>query len=192
MENKRCVSVKNAEFLYKKMTKMTKEKKEKKEREKMIKEFLEKIVINVGVGRLSKESNFAEKILPSIQRQLALISGQFPQVRPLKRSIAGFKARQGQIVGLRVTLRRKKMVDFFERLIRIVMPRVRDFRGISLKSIDKGGVLNIGLKEQFVFPEINPEEADIVFSLGINIVPKSSDRERAIERYIKLGVPLKK
>jgi len=153
--------------------------------------FLEKIVINAGVGRLSSQPNFAEKNLVQLERDLALITGQRPEVRPVKKSIAGFKIREGQIVGLRVTLRRKRMVDFFERLIKMILPRVRDFSGLRLGSVDAGGVLNVGIKEQLVFPEVNPEQSPLAFSLGISIVPKTRNRAKAIEGFNALGVPLK-
>jgi large subunit ribosomal protein L5 len=84
------------------------------------------------------------------------------------------------------------MVDFFERLITIVMPRVHDFRGINLVAVDEGGTLNIGFREQFVFPEINPEESPFTFPLGVNVVSKVRNRDAAIETYRTLGVPLKK
>jgi len=154
--------------------------------------FLEKIVINAGVGRLSAQPNFEDKALLQISRDLADLSGQKPQLRRAKKSVAGFKIREGQIVGLRVTLRRRRMVDFFSRLIKIVLPRVRDFRGLDLKNVDAAGVLNIGLREQFVFHEINPEQSPLSFSLGINIVPRKKNREKAIELFRELGVPLKK
>ena len=118
--------------------------------------FLEKIVVNVGVGRQSAQPSFEEKVLPQVMKDLASMTGQKAQIRPAKKSIAGFKTREGQTVGLKVTLRRKRMVDFFERLVRIALPRVRDFGGINLDSVDEQGVLNIGIKEQVVFPEINP------------------------------------
>ena len=159
---------------------------------KEISDFLEKIVVNVGIGRLSQQPNFEEKILPQVSRDMALLSGQKPQVRRARKSIAGFKLRQGQIVGLRATLRGRKMVDFFERLIKIVLPRVRDFRGLDSKAVDAGGAFNISFKEQFVFPEIEPEESLFIFSLGLNIVPQKKNREAAIETYRRLGVPLKK
>ncbi|MBI4087605.1 MAG: 50S ribosomal protein L5 [Candidatus Liptonbacteria bacterium] len=154
--------------------------------------FLEKVVIDVGVGRLSGQPNFEEKALSQITKDLSLVAGQKPQVRRAKKSIAGFKTREGQIVGLRVTLRKKKMVDFFERLIRIVLPRVRDFRGLDPNIIDQGGTLNIGLKESVVFPEINPEQSPISFSLGISAVPRIKNREKSVEHFRALGVPLKK
>lgn len=154
--------------------------------------FLEKVVVNAGVGRLSNQPSFEEKIMPDILKDLATITGQKPKICRARKSIAGFKIRQNQIVGLSVTLRRKKMVDFFERLINIVLPRVRDFAGIDLKSIDQKGILNVGLKEQFVFPEIDTDKSTFTFSLGINIVPKNKNRKSAEEIYRELGVPLKK
>ena len=162
--------------------------KEKKD----IRGFLEKIVVNAGVGRLSQTPNFEEKALVQVTRDLAAITGQKPQVRRAKKSIAGFKIREGQIVGVRVTLRRDKMVDFFERLITIVLPRVRDFNGLDIKNIDKNGVLNLGIRDQLVFPEISPEQSPISFSLGVNIVPRSRDHALALETLRKFGVPLKK
>lgn len=156
--------------------------------------FFEKIVINAGIGRLSSQPGFEEKILPQISRDLEAITGQKPKVCKARKSIAGFKIRENQIIGLQITLRRAKMVDFFERLIRIVLPRVRDFSGISPKSIDQKGTLNVGIKEQFVFPEINPDQSQLTFPLGINLVPKERilDTEKAVEAYRALGVPLKK
>jgi len=166
--------------------------------------FFEKIMVNTGTGRLSQQPNFSAEggsasggegkkgILAQIMRDLSLITGQAPQICRAKKSIAGFKLREGQIVGLSVTLRRTKMVDFFERLIKIVLPRVRDFNGLSRSAIDKGGVLNIGLKEQFVFPELSPEHSPVVFSLGISLVPRLKNRQAAIDMLLRLGVPLKR
>ena len=100
--------------------------------------------------------------------------------------------REGQIVGLKITLRRGKMVDFWSRLVTLVLPRVKDFNGIDPQDVDHGGTLNIGFKEQFVFPEINPEESLHIFSLGINAVPRRKNRAAALERYRELGLPFKK
>ncbi len=161
-------------------------------RNKDIRNFLEKVVINAGVGRASQQPNFEEKALAQITRDLAALAGQKPEVCRSRKSIAGFKIREGQIIGLKATLRKRKMLDFFERLITIVLPRVRDFSGIALSAIDEKGVLNIGFREQFVFPEINPEESPFTFSLGVNIVPRKRNRDAAIETYRRLGVPLKK
>jgi len=157
-----------------------------------IRSLLEKAVIDAGVGRLSQQPNFEEKILPQVMRDLAAVTGQQPQIRRAKESIAGFKIREGQIVGLRVTLRGAKMVDFFERLITIVLPRVRDFSGLEPSVIDQGGTLNIGVRDQLVFPEISPEQSPITFSLGASIVPKIRNREKSVEAFEKLGVPIKK
>ncbi len=151
-----------------------------------------RIVLNVGVGRLSSQPSFEEKILPQVVRDVSLITGQKPKVCRARKSIAGFKIRQGQIVGLQVNLRGQRMVDFFERLIKIVLPRVRDFSGINLKSVDEGGVLNLGFKEHFVFPEVDSEHSLTAFPLGVNVVPKSSKRDLALKIYTDLGVPFKK
>ncbi len=161
-------------------------------RKKEVRNFLEKIVVDAGVGRLSQTPNFEEKALVQVTRDLAAVTGQKAEIRRAKKSIAGFKVREGQIVGLRVTLRRDKMVDFFERLITIVLPRVRDFNGIDPRNIDKGGTLNFGIREHAVFPEIVPEQSPVSFSLGMNIVPRIRNRAKALEAFRKLGVPLKK
>lgn len=154
---------------------------------------IEKIVINNGVGRLSQQPNFEEKILPEVMKEISLITGQKPVISRAKKSIAGFKIRTGQIVGLKTTLRGGRMFDFLDKLIRIVLPRLRDFRGIDLKNIDVNGNLNIGLKEQAVFPEINPETIKFDFGLEISVaVSGIKKREEAIELYRFLGVPLKK
>lgn len=156
-----------------------------------ISHFLEKIVVGAGVGRLSSQPNFEEKTLPQISRDLSLIAGQKPHVRQAKKSISGFKVREGQIVGLSVTLRGRKMVDFFERLVKVVLPRVRDFKGIDTKAIDAGGALSIGIREQFVFPEVKPEQSPVSFSLGVSLVPKKKNREEALKEFREVGTPLK-
>src|SRR5271154_466118 len=158
---------------------------------KEIRTFLEKVVIDAGVGRLSQTPNFEEKALVQVKRDLAAMTGQAPQIRRAKKSIAGFKIRENQIVGLRVTLRREKMVDFFERLVTIVLPRVRDFSGLELSNVDHGGTLNLGVREQMVFPEISPEQSPVAFGIGVSIVPRRKDREAALGEFKKLGVPLK-
>ena len=154
-----------------------------------IRHKLEKVVVNVGVGRLSQIAGFEEKGLVQVMKDVSMMTGQKPQVARAKKSVAGFKIREGQIVGVRVTLRGKKMVDFFERFIRIVLPRVHDFRGLSQDSVDKGGVLNVGLREQFVFPELSPEESPLTFPFGVNIVPHIKNKEKAMEMYRVMGVP---
>src|SRR6185369_3607817 len=155
-----------------------------------VRKLLEKIVVNAGVGRAGQQAGFEEKGLVQIMRDIELLAGQHAQVRRSKKSIAGFKMREGQVVGVRVTLRDRKMVDFFERLVRIVLPRVHDFRGIDLGAVDEGGTLNIGFREQFVFPEVNPEESPLTFSLGVNLVLRRKGKEAGIEAYRMLGMPL--
>lgn len=161
-------------------------------RRREIQTFLEKVVVDAGVGRLGQQPNFEEKALVQVMKDLSAMTGQKAEIRRAKKSIAGFKVREGQIVGLRVTLRGARMVDFFERLITIVLPRVRDFGGLDVKSVDHGGVLGIGVREQVVFPEIEPEQSPISFSIGVSIVPKIKDRAQAEEEFRKLGVPFKR
>ncbi len=153
---------------------------------------LQKIVINAGVGRLSQRANFEEKILPEIIKELSLITGQRPLKTVAKKSIAGFKIRAGQIIGLKTTLRRQRMYDFLERFNKITLPRVRDFRGINLKNINNMGNLTIGLKDYLVFSEINLEASKVDFGLEITIVSSAKKREEAIELYRQLGLPIKK
>lgn len=159
---------------------------------KAIRAYLEKVVVDAGVGRLAQQPSFEEKILPQVLRDLAAVTGQQPQVRRAKESIAGFKLREGGIVGLRVTLRGEKMVDFFERLITIVLPRVRDFAGLEHSAIDQGGTLNVGIRDQLVFPEISPEKSPVSFSLGASVVPKVKDHDASVEMFRTFGVPMKK
>lgn len=152
---------------------------------------LEKIVVNVGVGKLSSQPNFQDKILPEITKELGLISGQKPMVRPARMSIAGFKLRAGTPVGLKTTLRKKRMNDFLNKLVQIVLPRVRDFRGLKPESIDPNGNLTIGLKEHLVFPEVSPETSKTNFGMEITLVPKLKNKEKAVALYKALKIPLK-
>jgi large subunit ribosomal protein L5 len=153
---------------------------------------IEKVVVNVGVGRLSQQPNFEEKILPEVIKELSAITGQKPAIAKATKSIAGFKVREGQIVGLKVTLRRRRMTDFLERLINIVLPRLRDFRGLNPKSVDSRGNFTVGLKEQAVFPEINAEISKVDFGLEISIVSNAKNKEEAVKLYRHIGLPLKK
>lgn len=152
---------------------------------------IEKIVINIGLGRLRQQSQFEEKILPEITKEMSLITGQKPAPCPAQKSIAGFKVRAGETVGLKTTLRGKRAADFLNRLINIVLPRVKDFRGITLKKIDGGGNLSIGLDDYLVFPEIEAEKSKVDFGLETTIIPKIKNREKAMELYKEKGIPLK-
>lgn len=157
-----------------------------------LKSKLEKIVINSGIGHLSTTPNFEEKVLPEIVKDLAAITGQRPAPRSAKQSISGFRLRQGTTVGLKVTLRGKRMMDFLNKLDSVVLPRLRDFRGINLKNIDTGGNLSIGLREHVVFPEIAPEHTKVNFGIQVTVVPKEKSRTEAIGLYRELGIPLQK
>ncbi len=153
-----------------------------------------KIVVNTSFGKLSTNSpDFKDKVLPEIMESFATIVGQKGQERPARISIAGFKLREGIVIGLKATLRRKKMMQFIERVVHIVMPRIRDFHGISLHSVDKMGNLTFGIKEHVVFPEIVLEKARVSFGLEITLVPKGKlPRDKAIELYRSIGVPFER
>ncbi len=153
--------------------------------------FLEKIVINVGTGKILQRPHFKEKILPEILQNLAEITGQHGAVRQAKKSISNFKTRTGDPVGIQVTLRGKRMESFFGKLINVVFPRVKDFRGIDLKSVDAMGNLNVGFREQYVFPEINMDHSNVNFGLQVTVVPIIKDRDKAIDFYRSSHVPLK-
>lgn len=155
---------------------------------------IEKIVINVGLGRMSALTNFEDKLLPAVSEELSAITGQKPMPREAKKSIAGFKLRAGTIVGLKTTLRRQKMEEFLKKLISVALPRIRDFRGINDMAIDGSGNLTIGIKEHVVFPEIIPEMSKVNFGLEITVVPKLPIRKHAdaVAFYRALGVPFKK
>lgn len=153
---------------------------------------LEKIVVNVGTGRLSSQPNFEEKTLPELAKELSLIVGQKPAVRQAKKSIAGFKLRAGTTVGLKITLRKKRMGGFLKKLIQVALPRVRDFRGVKKEAIDSNGNLTVGLKEHWVFPEISQDISKTNFGMEITLVPKFQDKEKAVELYKELGIPFKK
>ncbi|MEK7520580.1 MAG: 50S ribosomal protein L5 [Patescibacteria group bacterium] len=152
---------------------------------------IEKVVINIGVGKMRQQPQFDEKILPEITKSLSLISGQKPALTRAKKSIAGFKVREGDIVGLKTTLRGKRMYDFLDRLVNAALPRVRDFRGISQNSVDAKGNLTIGVKEHTVFPEIDTDVSHFAFGLEISVVVRARKREDAIELYKLMRIPLK-
>lgn len=157
---------------------------------------LEKVVVNVGVGRLSAQPNFAEKVLPEIMKELAAITGQKPMTRTARKSIAGFKLRMGSVIGLKTTLRGKRMEDFLERLIHVVLPRVKDFRGLDAGAIDNAGNLTIGFKEHLSFPEVVSDISKVNFGLEITLVSKTRNKDqvksKAVEFYKTLGIQFKK
>ncbi|WP_142848548.1 50S ribosomal protein L5 [Telmatospirillum sp. J64-1] len=136
---------------------------------------IEKIVINMGVGEAAQDSKKIEAAIAD----LTAISGQKPVVTRAKKSIAGFKLREGQVVGCKVTLRSDRMYEFLDRLVNIALPRVRDFRGINGKAFDGRGNYNMGLKEQLVFPEINYDKVDSIRGMDIVFVTTAKTDEEA-------------
>lgn len=157
----------------------------------MNEKFLQKIIVHVGLGRMSQRPQFEDKILPEVLKELSVITGQKPAVRKAKKSIANFKTRTGDVIGAQVTLRKSKMEGFFKKLVNIVFPRVKDFRGLRVENIDEHGILNVGFREQYVFPEIEIEHSQVNFGLQVTIVPSTRSREKAIDFYVSYGVPLK-
>ncbi len=153
---------------------------------------LSKLIVNSGVGKLRNQAQFDDKILPEIEKELSIITGQKPAERKAKKSISSFKIREGEVVGLQVTLRKQRMNDFLSKVVNVVLPRVKDFRGLELSNVDHDGNLNFGFREQTVFPEINPEKSRVAFGVQVTVVPKNKDREAAIDLYRSLGVPLKR
>lgn len=153
---------------------------------------IEKVVINAGIGRLVTASKNVDEVVEKVASQLKMITGLKPQVRPARVSISSFKLREGMPVGLKVTLRGKRMEDFIYKFINVVLPRIRDFWGIKDSNIDSNGNLNYGIKEQTVFPEISKEQASFVFGLEVTFVTNAKNRQMAKELYTLLGFPLEK
>ena len=149
---------------------------------------LEKIVINMGVGEAKDDSRLIEKAA----KDLAQISLQRPVVTKAKKSVSNFKIRAGMPIGLKVTLRGDKMWIFLEKLINIALPRVRDFRGVPVKSFDGRGNYSLGLKEMLVFPEISYDQVDSVRGLDVTIVTSANNDEEARSLLELLGMPFKK
>ena len=148
---------------------------------------LHKIVLNMGVGEASHNA----KIADAIQAQLTKIAGQKAMVTKAKKSIATFKLREGMPVGAMVTIRGERMYDFLQKLICVVLPRIRDFRGVSAKSFDGRGNYTLGLKEQSLFPEITYEEVDLVKGMNVSIITTAKTDDEARELLRLLGMPFK-
>ncbi|WCN37696.1 50S ribosomal protein L5 [Aneurinibacillus uraniidurans] len=149
---------------------------------------LDKIVINMGLG----EAVANPKILDSAVRELEIIAGQKPVVTRAKKSIAGFRLREGMPIGCKVTLRGERMYHFLDKLFNISLPRVRDFRGISSKAFDGRGNYTLGLKEQLLFPEIEYDKVDAIRGMDIVIVTTANTDEEARELLTQLGAPFVK
>lgn len=148
---------------------------------------LEKIVLNMGLGEAIQNV----KILDSAVDELALIAGQRPIITKAKKSIAGFKLRQGQSIGCAVTLRKDKMYEFLDRLVNVSLPRVRDFKGLSGKAFDGKGNYSLGIKEQLIFPEINYDKVDKIKGLNITIVTTAKNDEEGRALLKLMGMPFR-
>lgn len=148
-----------------------------------------KVVLNVGVGSRAQQD---PKVIDQVVAELSNITGQKPMVTKARKSIAGFKVREGMPVGVTVTLRGNKMYDFLDRLINVTLPRVRDFQGLEPTGFDKGGNYNLGIREHIVFPEVVFEAADKNFGLQITVVTTAKDKVGTKLLLQSLGFPFKK
>lgn len=149
---------------------------------------VEKIVLNVGLGEALRD----KAVIDNVSKQLALISGQKPAVTVARRAIAGFKLRKGNLIGLKVTLRGERMYNFLEKLIKIALPNVRDFRGISKKSFDGHGNYTLGIEEQVIFPEMEFSKVDKTRGLEMTIVTTARNDKEGARLLELLGMPFKK
>ncbi|MBW1838406.1 MAG: 50S ribosomal protein L5 [Deltaproteobacteria bacterium] len=148
---------------------------------------LQKVVVNMGLGEAIQNI----KVLDSATNELMVITGQKPVPSKAKKSIANFKLRKGMSIGCFVTLRKKRMYEFFDRLVNIALPRVRDFRGVSGRSFDGRGNYSLGIKEQIIFPEINYDKIDKIKGLNITIVTTAKTDEEGKALLGMLGMPFK-
>jgi len=149
---------------------------------------LVKVVVSVGLGKINKEEKAIEEILAT----LGAITGQKPVIRRARKSIANFNLRENDLVGAFVTIRGKRMYEFFDRLVTFALPRVRDFRGLPPAGFDRSGNYNFGLAEQTVFPEVDYNKVEKVFGMNINLVCKAKKKEEAKALLVALGLPLEK
>jgi large subunit ribosomal protein L5 len=148
---------------------------------------IEKITLNMGVGEAKQD----RKVLDHATAQLALIAGQRPVITKAKRSIAGFKIREGMEIGTKVTLRGDRMYEFLDRFLTIALPRIRDFRGVNPNSFDGRGNYSIGIREQLIFPEVDYDEIDQVRGLDVTITTSAHTDEEARELLRELGMPFR-
>lgn len=149
---------------------------------------LEKIVVNVGLGEAKNDSG----ILDDMEQDIALITGQKPVRTQAKKAISNFKIRAGQEIGLKVTLRGSRMWEFYDRLVNIVLPRVKDFRGVSVRAFDGNGNYTLGLKEHTIFPEIDTNKVTRPRSMQMIFVANNADNVQSRLLHTKLGMPFEK
>jgi large subunit ribosomal protein L5 len=148
---------------------------------------LEKIVVNMGVGKALQDKNR----LQQSAEHLAQITGQRPQITKAKVSVSGFRLREGNEIGCRVTLRGRRMFEFLDRLISMALPRIRDFRGINPKSFDGNGNYTMGLAEQLIFPEIDPDKATFTQGMDVTLVTSTTNDDEARELLRMFGLPFR-
>lgn len=146
-----------------------------------------KVTLNSGLGKYRLEP----KVMDEIEKDLTIIAGQKAVFSKAKKAIASFKSRQGQTIGLRVTLRGQRMYDFLDRFISLALPRTRDFRGIDVRSVDPAGNLNIGIKEQIIFPEISHEQVKTIFGFEVCITTNAKDQNKGLKLFKLMGFPIK-
>ena len=149
---------------------------------------LEKIIVNMGVGEATQNT----KLIDAAMNDLTIITGQKPIIRKAKKSEAGFKLREGMPIGLKVTLRSERMYEFLDRLISIVLPRVRDFEGVPANAFDGRGNYSLGLRDQLVFPEIDFDKVDKLLGMSITIVSSAKDDESGKALLSGFGMPFQK
>lgn len=149
---------------------------------------LEKIIVNMGVGEATQNS----KLMDAAMADLTLITGQKPLLRKAKKSEAGFKLREGMPIGAKVTLRKERMYDFLDRLINVVLPRVRDFEGVPSNSFDGRGNYSVGLRDQLVFPEIDFDKVEKLLGMSITMVSSAKTDEEGRALLKAFGMPFKK
>ncbi|NQV12361.1 50S ribosomal protein L5 [Candidatus Uhrbacteria bacterium] len=149
---------------------------------------LEKVTLNVGLGKGLKDKAYTE----TVEKTLEQITGQKPVFTKARKSIATFKIREGMPVGIKVTLRGPRMYDFIEKLVNVTFPRIRDFRGIELKSVDSGGNFNFGFKEHIAFPEVSAVDVDKLHGLQVTITTTAQSKAEGEALFKALGFPFKK
>ena len=149
---------------------------------------LEKIIVSIGIGEAIQN----KKVLDSALAELALITGQMGIKTLAKKSVAAFKVRAGMAVGVKVTLRGERMYEFYDRLVNVALPRVKDFRGISTKGFDRNGNFSLGIDEQIIFPEIDYDKIDQIRGMNINIVTTAKSDEEGKALLDKMGMPFQK
>ena len=147
-----------------------------------------KVTVNVGLGKGLKDARYTEAVEETLRR----ITGQKPVTTTSRLSIAGFKIREGMVVGMKVTLRGKRMWDFLDKMVRVSFPRVRDFRGIPISTVDESGNLSVGFQEHMAFPEIRSDEIELVHGLQVTITTSARTKQKGLALFRALGFPFQR